>query len=311
MTKQKATGLIPSSRTELSIILVCMFILCLTGHAPAEEPYWWNSPHRDDTHYLYERGSAVNSPTEQSAVLEAILSAKNMLMHRIGISPALTEAGINVTAEYALVNIETSGITTEKSGDKWNAWLLVKYPQKEKQILLDRWNASIASLQALRREEKKISPRFGLSLNTADIRSQYREGESIIFSVTAEIDCYLLLVDHMSDGTTVLLFPNRYNPDSFIRKGQKILIPSPGSASFKLLVTPPFGDDRIEAIASTKKSSLHARIAGLIDVLPPARDVAVVTRGIFVQGLADALGDSAVDDTRWSQAELTLSTYPK
>jgi len=292
-------------------VVACLLLFVLSGYAPAGEPYWWNSPHRDDTVNMYERGSAFNVKTEQAAILEAILSAKNGLIQRIGILPALEDSGIASSAEYAIVNIETSGITTEKSGDKWSAWLLVKYPQKEKQVLLDRWKASIASLQALRKSEQKITPQFGLTLTTGDGRVQYREGDAITFSVTADKDCYLLLVDHMSDGSAVLLYPNRYNPDSFIRKGQTVMIPSAANAAFKLIVTPPFGDDRIEAIAATKASSLHDKIAGLITGLPQARDVAVTTRGIFVQGLANALNDSASPDTAWSHAEMTLSTYPK
>ncbi len=233
----------------------------------AGEPYWWDSAHRDDTINMYERGSAVNAQSEQAAILGAVTSAKNLLMQRIGIIPALSDAGISSTAEYAIINIETSGITTEKTGKTWSAWLLVKYPQKEKQVLLDRWNASIASLQSLRKDESKIPTQFGLSLQTVDMRTQFREGETIVFAVTAEKDCHLLLVDHMSDGSTVLLYPNRYNPDSFVRKGQQVLIPSPADAAFKLIVTPPFGDDRIEAIASTKKSSLHSRFAALVEAL--------------------------------------------
>jgi len=277
----------------------------------AGEPYWWDSAHRDDTVNMYERGSAINAQTEQAAILEAVISAKNLLMQRIGILPALNEAGISSSAEYAIVNIETSGVTTEKTGKTWSAWLLVKYPQKEKQLLLDRWNASIASLQSLRKDERKIPSQFGLSLRTVDTRTQFRDGESIVFTVTAEKDCYLLLIDHMSDGSSVLLYPNRYNPDSFVRKGQQILIPSPANAAFKLIVTPPFGDDRIEAIASTKKSSLHNRFADLVDALPAAQDVAVVSRGIFVQGLANAIDSAPVADVSWSRAELTLSTFSK
>ncbi len=293
------------------VALRIFLFFVISGLSFAGEPYWWDSAHRDDTINMYERGSAVDARSEQEAVLAAVVAAKNLLIQRIGILPALGEAGISSSAEYAIVNIETSGVTTEKTGKTWSAWLLVKYPQKEKQALLDRWSASVASLQSLRKDERKIPSQFGLSLRTVDMRTQFRDGETIVFAVTAEEDCHLLLVDHMSDGSTVLLYPNRYNPDSFVRKGQQILIPSPADAAFKLIVTPPFGDDRIEAIASTKKSSLHGRFSALVESLPDSQAVAVVTRGIFVQGLANAVDSSSSGDALWSRAELTISTYSK
>ncbi len=277
----------------------------------SEEPYWWGNAHRDDESNMYERGSSVNAKTEQEAVLEAVLAAKDVLIQRIGITPALEKAGIKTSGEYAIVNAETSGIETEKTGKTWSAWLLLKYPQKEKAILLERWNASIASMNEMRTQEKKITAQFGLSLQTLGMQTQFREGDAIVFTVTAEKDCYLLLLDHMADGTTVLLFPNRYNPDSFIKKGQRIQIPAPENAAFQLVVTPPFGDDRVEAIASTKKSSLHSKFSSLVEELPDTQDIAVMSRGIFVQGLGTAVGASPAAGIQWSQAEITISTFQK
>jgi hypothetical protein len=294
-------------RTLLSILFL-FGALCFTY---AQKPYWWENAHRDDETNMYERGSSVGAETEQAAVLEAVLAAKNMLIQRIGIAPALEEAGISSSAEYAIVNAETSDIGTEKTGKTWSAWLLLKYPQKEKNVLLDRWNASIASMQEMRRQERKIPRQFALALSTVSGQNQFREGDTIAFSVTAEKDCYLLLLDHMSDGTTVLLFPNRFNPDSFVKKGQRIEIPAPENAAFKLLVSPPFGDDRIEAIASTKKSSLHAKFSDLVEDLPGAQDVAVMSRGIFVQGLGTAVDSAPVTGIQWSQTEITISTFQK
>lgn len=296
---------------QFRLIVTVLAFSAAMGSVFAGEPYWWNNSHRDDSIFMYERGSAVHAKTEQEAVLEAVLSAKNMLVQRIGIVPALEKEGIKSNGEYAIVNTETSGIETERINNTWSAWLLLKYPQKEKQILLDRWNASIASMSDLRNREKKIPPQFALSLGTERAQTQFREGESIVFTVTAEKDCYLFLVDHMSDGTTVLLFPNRYNPDCFIKKGQQIRIPDQNNASFKLVVMPPFGDDRIEAIAATKKSSLHDKFAGLIDALPASQEVAVLSRGIFVQGLNSAVEDSSHESVEWSKAELTVSTFPR
>lgn len=192
---------------------------------------------------------------------------------------------------------------------------MVKYPQEEKKILLDRWNASIASLQELRKQEKKVPTQFGLSLQTVGMKTQYREGEAIVFSVTAEKDCYLLLVDHMLDGTSVMLFPNRFHPDCFIKKGQTLLIPSPENETFKILVGPPFGDDLIEAIASTQNTSLHATYSSMVSGLPSNQDISVTSRGLFVKGLVSAVASTSSDSQNvpllWSRAEVTISTFQK
>jgi hypothetical protein len=296
-------------RPERPFLCALMALFSL-GIASAQEPYWWPNPHQDDDYDMYERGSAVNASTEQAALLEAVGAAKNMLVQRIGIAPALAEVGIDASAEYAIVDFEVFGSGTEKTSKGWNAWVLIKYPQERKKELMDRWNASIASMQELRKNEPKIPVQFSLSLSTIDDRHQYREGESIALTVRAEENCYLLLVDHQSDGSTVLLFPNRFHPDSFVRKGQLIQIPSQNDATFKLIVQAPFGDDRIEAIASTKKSALHAKFVDQVEGLPEDQDVAVSTRGIFVQGLTDAIASSMTDAIKWSRSELVLSTYP-
>lgn len=296
-----------------SFLVAMLFVnsLVFSFLLSAQEPDWWQNAHRDDEFYMYERGSAANAATEQNAILEATLAAKNMLMQRIGIVPALTAAGISATAEYAIVNFETTGNATEKKGKIWNAWILIRYPQKEKTILLDRWNASIASFQQLRKDEKKIPVQFGLSIRTNCMKTQFREGEAIIFTVTAEKDCYLVLLDHMSDGTTVILFPNRFHPDSFVKKEQEIRIPSPDNPTFNLIVTPPFGDERVEAIAATKKTSLHATLSALAHTLSISQDAAVMSRGIAVQGIGEAIDATPGTDVQWSRADIVISSFAK
>jgi hypothetical protein len=292
------------------LFLFASIALLSIGIATAQEPYWWSNPHQDDDHDMYERGSSVNAQTEQAALFEAVGAAKNMLVQRIGIVPALTESGIDSSAEYAIVDFNVFANSTEKTSKGWSAWVLVKYPQERKKELLDRWKASIASMQDLRSREPNVPVQFGLSLLTGDNRRQYREGDSITLTLRAEKDCYLVLVDHQSDGSTVLLFPNRFHPESFVKAGSLVQIPPPTDATFKLLVQAPFGDDRIEAIASTKESALQAKFAKLVEVLPAGHDVAVSTRGIFVQGLTSAMESSKVESLQWSRAELVLSTYP-
>lgn len=290
----------------------CLILTLATGeNAFGEKPYWWDNPHRDDEVDMYEKGSSTDAPTETQAQIQAVRAAKALLMERIGIAPALEAAGLTVSPEYALVNDEVADAQTEKSGPGWKAWVLVRYPQKEKKKLLDRWETSLKSLSDLQIREGKIPLQFKVELSTAEGKNQYRDGEFIVFRFRSAQDCSLVLWDHQSDGTSVLLFPNKYHPDSWIKAGQTITIPNPDDADFKLLVGAPYGDDRVEAIACTSKTALQNRFGGMVKNLREGA-VAVMGRGIYVEGLDQARADGAQESakTLWSHAELTLSSFP-
>lgn len=288
----------------VAIVLSCATVF-------AQQPYWWDNPHKDDEFAMYERGSASGAASEQDATRAAILAAKSLIVERIGIGDALDAAGLSRSPEYAVVNFAVADSSTEKIGRTWSAWVLIKYPQEEKQKILDRWNASLASINDLKKQEARIPVQFPLTLKTADGRAQYRDGERLTFTVRADEDCYIVLLDHQSDGTTVLLFPNRFQKDAFVKKGQSVSIPSPDSQSFALTVGVPYGDDRVEAIAATKRSELHRRFADILSGIPEGQNMAVVSRGIFVQGLSSAIEDSSDPALKWSRAEINLSTFAK
>lgn len=179
-----------------AVLFISMASVCF-----AEKPYWWNNPHRDDEDNMYECGSAENC-------------ARRLLMNRVGIVPALQSAGLSPSPEYALVDCTKADTATEKTGKKWAARVLLKYPQEEKVKLLARWNASVSSINELKKTENQIPHQFNLSLVTETGTTQYQEGERVPFRVYADRDAYLVLLDHQSDGTTVLLFPHRFHPDA-------------------------------------------------------------------------------------------------
>lgn len=299
------------NRKRYFVYAVCTVVLfsSMPSICFAEKPYWWNNPHRDDEDNMYERGSSENCATEQEALEQAENGARRLLMNRVGIAPALQEAGLSPSPEYALVDCTEADTATEKTGKKWAAWVLLKYPQGEKAKLLARWNASVSSIKELKKTENQIPHQFNLSLTTETGRTQYQAGEQTVFRIYADRDAYLVLLDHQCDGTTVLLFPNRFHPDSLIRGGESVSIPDAGQNSFRLVVGPPFGDDRIEAVASTALTTLQKKMQDMLTVLPETASVASSSRGIFIQGIADAVHTSSAD-VLWSRAELNLSTYP-
>jgi hypothetical protein len=297
-------------KRQLASFAIAFFTLAALA---AERPYWWDNPHRDDSFFMYERGTVSSSKSEQDAIRGAVLAAKGMIVDRIGISSALAEAGLSAAPEYALVNVEVSDSGTEQDAKSktWSAWVLVKYPQEEKKKILDRWNASISSIGDLRTLEGKIPSQFVLSLATADGRLQFRDGEHISFIVEADKDCWLLLVDHQSDGSSVVLFPNRFQPSGFVKRGQRIVIPPADAGSFKLLVGAPYGDDRIEAIGVTKKSVVYTDIESSVKDLSAGQNMVVLGRSDFVEKLTASLEGTAASSPGWGRAVLSLSTFAK
>lgn len=79
----------------------------------------------------------------------------------------------------------------------------------------------------------------------------YQVGDTIRFSFQTERDCYLNLVNIPASGDIQLIFPNAFQPDSFVRAGQVQNIPGVHD-TFVFRVQPPTGTDRVYAIASDR-----------------------------------------------------------
>ncbi|MCK9171454.1 MAG: DUF4384 domain-containing protein, partial [Treponema sp.] len=191
------------NRKRFLMYAACAAVLftSVTSVCFAEKPYWWNSPHKDDEDNMYERGSSENCASEQEALEQAEDGARQLLMNRVGIIPALKEAGLSPSPEYALVDCTEADTATQKTGKKWAAWVLLKYPQQEKEKLLTRWDASVSSINELKKTENQIPHQFNLSLTTDRETTQYKTGEQVVFNVYTDRDVYLVLLDHQSDGT--------------------------------------------------------------------------------------------------------------
>ena len=77
----------------------------------------------------------------------------------------------------------------------------------------------------------------------------YYEGEALTFTVLAEKDCYVYLLNIRPDGEISCLFPNERQKDNRIAAGASVPIPGPG-ATYVLRARKPFGDEVIQVVAS-------------------------------------------------------------
>ncbi len=83
-----------------------------------------------------------------------------------------------------------------------------------------------------------------------DDKGIYVPGETLRFTFKADKDCYLLVIDHGTDGALVQIFPNDFNKDSFVKRGTTITLP-PDKGTYLFRVLGPSGAEKVEAYAST------------------------------------------------------------
>ncbi|PIE33594.1 hypothetical protein CSA56_10775 [candidate division KSB3 bacterium] len=113
------------------------------------------------------------------------------------------------------------------------------------------------STQKLIPEEKtrKISPvprdtvKIDLWLDKPS-GSAYKQQEKIIISFRTNTDGYITLYDIDTRGQVSVLFPNRNQPDNYVRGGKIYTVPD-RSYSYDLMVEGPEGIEYVDAVVST------------------------------------------------------------
>ncbi len=75
-------------------------------------------------------------------------------------------------------------------------------------------------------------------------------GEKALIYFQTDVDGYVTLYDIDTRGNVLVIFPNRYTPDNYVKGGQAYQIPAQ-RADYDLIVTGPEGIEYIEGVAST------------------------------------------------------------
>ena len=83
----------------------------------------------------------------------------------------------------------------------------------------------------------------------------YARDEHVRIFVETTKDAYVTVLNVDPSGETIVLFPNEYQSNNFVRAGQAIEVPDPSSRS-RVVVTGTLGNELIKVIASTKSASL-------------------------------------------------------
>ena len=301
----------------VGILTLCVLFLnsCITQQEQAlstpEAPSWWANPHGDDVEFMYEKASAEGISSEHAAREKAYENALSLLSKRIyaGVSSDMNSVKLN--SRHAFSEISIADEKTQKCGDGWHAWILIKYPQEKKKDFTERLSRSTSNLKDIEKIAAGIKGVFKISICTLDKRTEYYDREKIRFSVLSEKNCHIAMFIHQSDGTSLLIYPNRWSQDTWIPADRVLTVPAPEKDRFEFLVSPPYGDDVVQVIACTDRNALIDRIDGELRKISGSQNFAVIERGVIVREInsSQRSGDSK-NPLEWGEAHFMISTFP-
>lgn len=151
---------------------------------------------------------------------------------------------------------------------------------------------------------------FPIELRTMDGERAYPEGESISFRVRSPQACHIAVICHQSDGTSVVLFPNKWHKDTLIPANKWVNVPGALKSGFEIEIAEPFGSDVVQVIACTNASSLHKEIKGMASAATEDEPYGVMTRGMVVKKVKKASAADVSKKTLWSEKHIIVSTFP-
>jgi hypothetical protein len=73
--------------------------------------------------------------------------------------------------------------------------------------------------------------------------------------------CHVAVFFYGADGSTMLLFPNAWNKETWILKDLLNDIPAKG---YDYRVAPPFGADLLQVVACSQASEFHTKVQGYL-----------------------------------------------
>lgn len=155
-----------------------------------------------------------------------------------------------------------------------------------------------------------IKQDFPIELRTMDGERAYKEGDTISFRVKSPKACHIAVICHQSDGTSVVLFPNKWHKDTLIPANRWVNVPGALKAGFEIEIAEPFGSDVVQVIACTDSNSLHKEIKGMASATTEDEPYGVMTRGMVVKKVKKASAADVGKDTLWSEKHIIVSTFP-
>ena len=160
-------------------------------------------------------------------------------------------------------------------------------------VLPENYNDALFVIEELSRTQQADAANFQAKLWT--VRGEgatYRDGEELVIHLFSNRDCYVKIYQIDVEKRMQLIFPNRFFPDNFIRKGRVYKIPDT-RYPFRFVLGEPFGTEFVKLIASTLQ---FGDIEEDFQVLgSPSKDV--ITRGLSVRQREEQIVEAMISYT--------------
>jgi hypothetical protein len=171
-------------------------------------------------------------------------------------------AGIEVTGRISLIQVESNNEITMDHFSKLtnqvsNGIILEKEILEEENITENNLLYKRVTVKLkVGKQQGESDPYFSLdaSLN----KTYFKEDEELFLSVIPSKDCYLTILNIMSDENVVTIFPNQYREDNFVKAGDVFELPNKSDIKqgimFKVNLLPErLEDSEIIKIIATKE----------------------------------------------------------
>lgn len=201
----------------------------------------------------------VENITPKQAEEEAIQRACQLAIEQF--------AGIEITGRTTLVETESNDkITMEhfsKLSNQVSHGIILEKEIIEKKAELEWFSEEVTVLTQIVRLKVKVGkqpgeadPYFSIDANLN--KTYFQEGEELILNVIPSKDCYLTILNIMSDENVSTIFPNNYRKDNFVKANQIFKLPDEKDKSsgikFKVGLLPDKEEDtEIIKILATKE----------------------------------------------------------
>lgn len=160
--------------------------------------------------------------TPEQAREEAIRKACQMAIEQF--------AGIEVTGRTSLIQTESNNEITMDHFSKLtnqisNGIILEKEILEEENITENNLLYKRVTVKLkVGKQQGESDPYFSLDANLN--KTYFQEGEELFLSVTPTKDCYLTILNIMSDENVVTIFPNQYRENNFVKAGDTFELPN-------------------------------------------------------------------------------------
>lgn len=172
----------------------------------------------------------------------------------------------------------------------------------------------ISNLEYAQELFQAIPHDFQLDISIVEGKETFAEGEKLSFAFQSSRDTHVAIFNHQVDGSIVILFPNAWDQQTFIRANTIYYIPNREKGTdYTVTVGPPFGDDVVQIIGCTQANEFHTLIQEIAGQNRSNIPFTGTSRSVVTGGVTRAVqqGLSSADGTiQWSETSIILHTHP-